>query len=205
MKISTRQEQHPFSPPHGNERDWNGEGIKGIKFVFFCSAQAKTPWSFQKAFSLIFLTIFARKKVLLKLERCNYAKLCRGKWDSFMHEGLRRRKWGRFCCFHGISLPDNQFDLKSRAEQSFWILLLYHQEIAVTWEAIHKPKTLLQFSDIFAALQQNLGIKSACLSVCYTFSVFCCKCLQLINWLAFIYFCLQEPSEVLAFYHHHYL
>lgn len=60
-------------------------------------------------------------------------------------------------------------------------------------------KTLLQFSDISAAFQQNLRIQSACLSVCCTFSKFCCKCHQLIQWATFIYFCLR----VLPFHHHH--
>lgn len=42
-----------------------------------------------------------------------------------MHEGLRRKKmWGRFSGFHGISLHVNQFDLKSWADKSFRILLL---------------------------------------------------------------------------------
>lgn len=103
------------------EGGWNSGGIRRMKFVFFYSTETKAPHSCQRHLSK---HLCQEKKVLLNIERCNYTKLCRGKWDSVMHEGLRRRKWGRFCGFHGISLPVNQLDLKSWAEQSFWLLLL---------------------------------------------------------------------------------
>lgn len=61
-ELKSRKKLRPFSTPHGNERDWNTESIRRMKLLFFSSAETATPWSFQKAFKLIFLTIFAKKK-----------------------------------------------------------------------------------------------------------------------------------------------
>lgn len=75
-----------------------------------------------------------------------------------MRVGLRRRKWGRFCGFHGISLPVNQFDLKSWAEQSFCFYYYSIRKLQGLERLPTNQKTLLQFSGTFAAFQQNLGI-----------------------------------------------